>query len=299
MASNTTPFVMGRAIDEVLDIVYRATERPRQTVTAAAVAINDTSFNVDAGSAERIVATDVVEFGRERMLVTGVSGATLTVSRGYSGTTAAALGSGATGSVNPSYPRDDVDRSLRRCFNLLEAHLPFIASETVYPEATNLALRSIDSSVMRVLRVEHWSGADLSPLKGFWEFKDWVPEEISYTGKALALPPSYRNEPVVVTYQTPYAWSGVGDAATVDMVVGADDLPVEFAVARLQTGREVSRQEFDQIEEWSQVEASRRGQNIRMLQTLWGRFFQRLDEARSTQNMPKTMTYGRLHARIR
>lgn len=299
MASNTTTITMSEAIEETLDVLYRTTERPLQTVAGATAAANDTSITVDAGSAGRMVATDILEFGRERLLVTGVSGPVITVSRGYAGTTAAAIANGAVGTVNPLYPRDEIDRAVRRCFNILETHLPLLASETVPPTNTEGALRALPAEVARPLRVEYWDGKDLRPLDGRWEFKDWVPDEVSYTGKALVAPRGYWGVDLVVVYQTPYVWTGTGETATIDITYGGDDLPVEYAVARLQTGREVSRQEFDQIEEWSQVEAARRGQNIRMLQTLWGRFFQRLDEVRSNQDMPKHIGYQRMHARIR
>lgn len=298
MASNTTTIVMSSAIEEVLDILHRSTERPRQCAVTAAASASDTSLTVDTTSAGLLTPTDVLEFGRERMLVTGVASTTVTVSRGYAGSTPATLANGAVGLINPLYPRSEIDLAIRRCFNLLETHLPAIESETLYPISEDSPLRPLDERAMKVLRCEYWDGKNVAPVKGRWEFKDWLPDEISYTGKALVAPTGYWHLPLLVTYQVPYAWTGAGDGATIAITVGGDDLPVEYAVARLQTGREVSRQEFDQIEEWSQVEANRRGQNIRLLQTLWGRFFQRLDEVKSTQTKPKHVHYQRMHYRL-
>lgn len=289
---------MSSAIEEVLDILYRSTERPRQCAVTADASATDTSLTVDTASAGLLAATDVLEFGRERMLVTGVASTTVTVSRGYSGTTAAAISNGDLGVINPLYPRSEVDLAIRRCFNLLETHLPSIETDTLNPVADDVPLRPLPADVMRVLRCEYWDGKDMAPMKGRWEFRDWLPAAVSATGKGLVVPAGYWGLPVVITYQVPYAWSGSGESATIPITVGGDDLPVEYAVARLQTGREVSRQEFDQIEEWSQVEANRRGQNIRLLQTLWARFFQRLDEVKSTQTQPKHMHYQRMHYRL-
>lgn len=306
MASLTSTLTMSALIDEVLDTLYRTTERPRTVAAAAAVASNDTSFDVDANAAARIAGTDVLEFGGEVMLVTSISGQTVTVSRGYLGTTAAAIASGAVGYVNPSFPRYQVDREIRRCFQSLQTHLPFVNTEYLYPENAknnvSQALWPLDEDVLDVLDVRYVeaNSNNVVPLQGRWEFADWLPDEISYTGKALMVPLNYRNLNLIVTTACAYTWTEADEDEndTIEIQAGGESLPVDFAVAKLATGREVSRQEFDQIEEWNQVEMARSGANVRLLQALWGRYFQRVDEVRGHQNAPRKIVYRRRPHRV-
>lgn len=306
MASVLTELTMSEIIEEVLDTMYRATERPRQTVLAAAASDSDTGLTVDANSAARIAATDVLEFGRELMLVTSISGVTVTVSRGFNGTTAAAHANGAVGVIDPDYPRYQVDREVRRCFQTLQTHLPLVQTEYLYPESAQdnvaKALWPLDESTLDVLEVrfKEYLTDNVSPLQGRWEFVDWLPPEISMSGKALMVPIGYRNLNLIVTTSCAYVWTegATQEADTIKIVSGGESLPSDFAAAKLFLGREVSRQEFDQIEEWSQVEASRRGTNLRMAQALWSRFYQRLDEVKGIQNTPRKLVYRRRPHRI-
>ena len=306
MSSINSTLTMGDLIEEVLDVMYRVTERPRQLVLTAAVASNDTSITVDSGSADRIAATDVLEIDRELMLATSnPASGVVNVSRGYAGTTAAAHSSGDVGSIGPDYPRTQVDREIRRAFQTIQTYLPLIETETVYPpdaEGVAEAMRPLDENTIDVLEVRYQNPytTDIRPLQGRWEFVDWLPADVDggYTGKALAVPMNYRAEPLIVTYQCIYAWTGSGDNAKVRIAAGGESLPSDFAAAKLFLGREVSRQEFDQIEEWNQVEAARRGQNLRMAQALWGRFYQRLDEVKGLQNAPRKIVYRRRPHRI-
>lgn len=307
MASVRTTLTMSAIIDEVLDTIYRTSERPRITVAAEAVTNSDTAFDVDANSAARIAATDVVEFGRELMLVTSISNPTVTVSRGYAGTTAAAIANGDVGAVNPDYPRYQVDRAIRRCFQSLQTHLPFINTEYLYPESASdnvaQALLPLDESTLSVLEVRAVENRtnNVVPLTGRWEFQDWLPDEISYTGKALMVPQGYRNKNLIVTTACEYTWTdgATDEADTIEITTGGESLPVDYAVAALVTGREISRMEFDQIEEWNALQASAQNRDaIRKLQMLWGRYYTRLDEVRGQQNTPKRMVYRRAHHRV-
>lgn len=287
MSSVTTTITMSRVIDRVLDQLHRATGRPRQSVLGAAVAPNDTTITVDAVSAGNLAPTDLLEFGREVMLVTAVSGTTITVSRGYLSTTAAAHATNTRGQINPDYPRYQVDDAIRRCFsNSLDKDLPNITSEVLYPTDES-TMRPLDEGTIMVHEVR-WQDRNgrVAPLRAQWDVEDWLPDEVAYTGKALKVPHSYANEPLIVTYSRRYAWSGTGESATTAVPVLAEDLPYLYAIAHLQTGVELSRNEFDQIEEWPTQTRNQRGVDVRLLQTLWGQFFQQLDAAVGIQNVP-------------
>lgn len=306
MASVVTTLTMSDLIEETLDMMYRPSERPRQTVLAADAASNDTSITVDSNSAARIAATDVLEFGRELMLATSIAGTTVTVSRGYAGTTAEAHSNGDVGAIDPDYPRYQVDREVRRCFELLQSHLPVIKTQYLPPETnTNgvpQALWPLDELTLDVLEVRYQeqTTGNVVPLQGRYEFHDWLPPQVSRTGKAMMVPQGYRNVELIVTTKCAYGWrNGTTDEGdTIEINAGGESLPAEFAAAKLYLGREISRQEFDQIEEWNQVEAARRGANLRMASSLWGRFYQRLDEVKSLQNAPRKIVYRRRPHRV-
>ena len=123
-----------------------------------------------------------------------------------------------------------------------------------------------------------------------WRVEDDLPADVAYTGKALVVPTLYRAHDLIVTYQTNYDWSGSGETATIKITVGGENLPVLYAVAKLQTGREVTRQELNEIEEWP-GQQNRQRERTRLLQTLWGRYFQRLEEVVSTRNFPRARVY--------
>jgi hypothetical protein len=289
MSSVTTTITMSAVIDQVLDQLHRATARPRQCVLAVAAATNDTTITVDAASAANLAPTDLLEFGREVMLVTAKSGATITVSRGYLATQAAAHPINTRGVVNPDYPRYTIDRAVRRCFtNSLDKDLPCIVSEVLYPDGgLGSTMRPLDAEAIMVHDVRHQNhDGRVTPLRGYWDLEDWLPDEVSYTAKALKVPHGYSQEPLIVTYSKPYTWTGSGEAATISVPVLGGDLPYLYAVATLQTGVELSRNEFDQIEEWPAQTRNQRGVDIRLLQTLWGQFFQQLDAAMGIQNVP-------------
>ena len=302
MASNTTQLTMSSLIEETLDELYRTSERPRQAVLAEALDISETGVDVAAFTADKLGATDIMEVDRELMLVTAVVSTTATVSRAYGGSTAATHANGAVGSVNPDYPRIQVDRAVRRCFNQLNASLPKIVSE-VYPAASaygQSAMVPLDKATMKVLDVrvsfDTTTLEKVTKLNGQWRFEDWLPNEISNTGKALVIPSGYRDKELIVTTQEAYSWTPTtgGEAATIDIPVGGDDLAPLYAAATLATGREMSRREFDQIEEFNQWESGRRNADVRLLQFYWGRFYQRLDEVKSTQNAPRHRPYVRM-----
>jgi len=305
MPSNTVTVTMSDLVEEVLDKLYRPSERPRQAQLAEAVASNDTAFDLDSVSAGNMAPTDVLEFGRELMLVTAVSGVQVTVSRGYNGTTAAAHDVSTLGTINPTYPRHLVDREIRKCVkNSMQKELPLVVSETLYAgsgsNATDQSMRDIDEDAIDVLDVRYREPLTLriDKVRGYWDLEDFLPDEAGYTGKQLKVPRGYWDKDLIVTYTCLYSWAGSGESATLTVPLLSSDLPVLYAVAALQTGVEVSRQEFDQIEEWPQQERNARGANVRLLQALWGQYYQQLDAAKGMQNLTPRRPYRRMAHRL-
>lgn len=302
MSSVVTTLTMSALINRALTRLHAVTGHPRQVAATAAIADNDTTITVDSVAAANIAATDVLEFGRELMLVTARSGSTITVSRGYLGTTAAAHALGALGGVNPMFPRYQVDADVRACItNSLDKDLPKVTSQTMPPLSGNNAeaMRWLDEEVVRVLDVRHMDrNGRIGPLQGRWDVEDWLPSDASPTGKALKVPRAYWGEDVIVTYTTLYSWTGSGETATIALPALAGDLPVQYAVAMLRTGREVSRDEFDQIEEWPAQTRNSRGADLRLLQTLWGQYFQQLDAAIGMQNLPMSRPFRKMARRL-
>ena len=299
MSSIVSTITMSTLIEEVLDILHRPTERPRAVVAGAAIDSSQTTITVDAVAAANLAPTDLLEFDRELMLVTAVSGTTITVSRGYNGTTAAGHTISTAGTINAPYPRHIVDRSIRKCVsNSLQAMLPCMLTE-VSAAPDNLmtgGMRPVDELTVHVhdVRYRDTTTGIVRKLTGRWTLEDWMSADGSYTGKAVRLPKRYWGSEVMITRSGKYTWTGSGETATLDVPLGSEDLPVKYAVAMLQTGMEISRQEFDQIEEWPQQERQQRSANIRLLQTLWGEYFAQLDRAIGLQDVPVHRPYQRM-----
>jgi hypothetical protein len=104
----------------------------------------------------------------------------------------------------------------------------------------------------------------------------------------------YDADELIVTYQAPYTFTGTGEAATVDVPLGSEDLAPLWAAAYGLSRREVSRSELDKIEEWNQDQAYRQGVNLRLVQQTWGEFYRRLDEARKIQYVPRHRPYRKM-----
>lgn len=306
--SQPTTLTMGALIDETLDHLSKYSERPAHLVLGAdalSASASDVTLTLSLGAGS-VNETDLLEFGSELMLVTAKStDATpvFTVARGYLGTTVASHNTADTGGVNPLYPRYQVERALRRATTTMNRALPSIAS-TVSTRVAGKQYVSMPADTVRVLEVGYMNPApsdftgvasDRYTEIGGWEFVDDVPSSIVSTGKLLRLPSWVRDDQqLVVKRHAPYAWSGSGESATLAVPLGAEDLPVLFAAARLVTGREISRSEIDKVEEWNHEAAIRGGVNIRLLQVLWADFYRRIDEVRGTHLVPKYRPFRKM-----
>lgn len=296
--TTTTTLELGDLIDEVLDLIYRDTERPRRVVVGADALASgaDTTFTVSTSAAE-INVGDIIEFALERTLVTAKStDATpvITVKRQFAGDpTAGTRATGTEGVLNPLWPRRKVRDAILRAFRgPLATYLPLVLDTTVVTP-TNKYYVNVPATAINVERVAYFATTtgdstgdpvQWCELTG-WDFVPYMPTATISTTKFITLPRGLAAGLTLhVAYSAHYAWSGgtndPAETETVTINLGATDLPALYTAARLVMGRELTRLELDKVEEWNQEEAIRQGTNLRVVRELWGDFFRRLDEAR-------------------
>lgn len=291
---NTTTITLSELIDNALFELEAAEESPLLTALSAAVADDSVTTFTYTGQ-DLIKTTDVVEVDQELMLVTGVSYAdpttTVTVSRGYYSTTAAAHASGAAVRINPTFPRRRVAEGINRSLTRIEAlGIRLIVSTTVTRTAGKQFVE-LPAACREVLRVTY-----MNPDSGrFVEIPAWnlfqnVPTSVVTSGRALRIPWFVSDlDELIVEYATGHEWTGTfpQESATLTLHEAAVDLPSAYAAAWLVSNREVSRQEIDRGAEWSQSVQQRSG--APMVRLKWQEFYRTLDEAKRivTLEVPK------------
>ena len=291
--ATTTTVTLGGLIEDTLAALHQTAERPHQ-VTVGADALADASDNqLTVSDGARLQTTDVVEFGDELCLVTAKSDDStpvFTVARGYAGTTATAgHPTGTVTLINPPWPRSLIGDYIQRSFkSLMNSSLPSTTSE-VMNRATDKQYIVMPTTTMRVLSVRHIIAQTGRIMDvGGWQFEQDMPTSMISSGKALRVPTSIDNlDDLIIMYQQQYLWSGAGEAASITVPVGSEDIPVLWAAAYAVTRREVSRTDVDKIEEWNQDQAIRQGVNLRWARELWGEVYRRVDEAKTMQHIPK------------
>jgi hypothetical protein len=299
--ATTTTLTMGDLIEETLDLLHRATERPRRAVvgSTALSSTSDTSLTLSDGI-DSVNVTDLLEFGQELLLVTAKSDAAtpvLTVQRGYLGTTATAHATGDVGRINPPFPRYQVQRAIEQAIRSIEVWMPCLSTE-VYNRVESRQYASLPSNTIEVLQVrllneETFKFTDLAG----WEFLEDLPTDLVASTKAVKVPRAVEDDTdLYVTRQIPFAWSDTtpDEESTIALPLGAGDLPVLYATARLSTGREVSRLEVDNVTEWNKEAAIRGGVNLRAIRDLWADYYRRLDEVRRLQNVPRRRVFRKV-----
>lgn len=293
MATVTTTF--DDLIDETFSVLYRHTERPRETRVAATAldSASDTTFTVT--DPDEIAATTLLEFadGEQVRVLSKSDTDLITVERGYNATTASgAQPTNTLVTIGPVFGRNEVERWVKRFFSVHgNRYFPYLETSTKYrntgEQVVELPADTIDVVEVRAQSADTGRIADI----GGWKFEQRVPVSIYSTGKVLRVPSTIADDDELwVTRQAP--WDVSGD--TVGIPVGAEDLPVLFAAAYAVGRREVSRLDLDSIQEWNQASAIRNGQNIRLMRELWGEFYRRLDEARSLYHMPRHRPYEKM-----
>lgn len=294
-------------IDEALDWLYQAQERPRpvRIGTDDLADADDTSLTLHAADHGLVFETSILELRQELMLVTVKStdeNPVFTVSRGYASTPnveGAVLNDELL--LSPTYGRYKVATNVARFFDgPANTWLPRKVTAS-YTRVTDMQLVELPADTMRVLSVRYSNTETgrLIYLDDGYIFHDDLPAAISSTGKALKTPTLVSNtDELIIVTQEPYAWTEPDPDTTVhdeddtiDLPAGSQDLPALYAAAYTATGRELQRAELDSIEEWNQDEVIRTGANVRLINQLWSTFYRRLDEARRIHGVPKRREY--------
>lgn len=302
--ATTSTLALGDIIDETLSNLYRAAERPRRvTVGSNALSASTSDVTMTLSDWTGVQPSTVLEMGSEMALVTAVSAdatPSITVAREYHGTTAAAHVAGSPVDIGPiPWPRADVRRWVERFFTgPANSWIPNITS-AVFNRAPALQYVELPSDTVKPLSVRHMSTVSgrIVDIAG-WQFEQDLPASVMTSGKALRLPTKIQDDDdLIITYQSPWAFTDGTEAGTIDVPLGSEDLPALYAAAYGSMRREVSRAELDKIEEWNQEQAIRAGVNLRLVRDLWGEFYRRLDDARRVQEVPKHRPYRKM-ARI-
>lgn len=286
-----------------LDILDAGGQGKRVVMGSSALTATDTA-TFTLTDATGVSVTDVIEFGDELVLITAKSvDATpvFTCSRGYFNSTAATHAAGDVGHVNPTYPRVKIAEAVRRSFARLEAlGVYLVKSVTKSMADTDLYYCEMPTDTREVLQVLYWADAGDGRLYEIskWEYFDNMPTTKFTTGKALNLP-LYSDEAdeFEVVYRASYRWSTYPSdpvaASTIEIPEGAEDLPALYAAAFLVSGREVSRQQIDKAEEWTQTASSGQGAGAGLVRARWQEFYRALDEARRLDRRPQPILIRR------
>ncbi len=295
--ATTTTLTLGGLIDDTLEMLYRASERPFQVDVGSDALDSATDTQLTVSDASRVQQTDILEFGDEMCLVTGKSSdvtPVVTVARGYAGTTASSgHATGTVALINPPWPRSSISSYVQRGIgSLLNSQLPATTVESM-TRTTDMQYIVMPELTMRVYSVRHLIGQTGRIIDlGGWQFEQDMPTGLISSGKALRLPTSVENnDSVIVMYQLPYTFNGSGETATIAIPLGAEDIPALWAAAYSVSRREISRMDVDKIEEWNQDAAMRQGVNLRWARELWGEVYRRVDEAKSMQNLPRNRPF--------
>lgn len=309
MSSDVT-VTLSDLIEGALNALHQEVERPLQsTIGATSLTADSGNTTLTLGDAEIPIPIPVLlEHGQELMLCTAKTADTipvLTVIRGYAGTPVQVGNTGDPVLVNPTWSRRKVRNAILTCFRrTLNAKLPNLVTKQLAPVTgkaiIEMPVNTVD--VNRVFYIDPWTGKP--DAVNSWEFLDDV-STASSTGKLLTidtrtawLQTAATN--LFVTYQVPYDWQpeGGGDLtydpdedATIGMPLGSEDLPTLYAAAYVLLNREMSRIQMDRTEEWTTEASVRNGISMRLVQQSWSNFYAALDEARSTQNVPRAIRF--------
>jgi hypothetical protein len=281
---DTSTVTLGSLIDSALYELLSSGESPARTFLSATLLQAGTSFTY-VGS-NLIKVNDLVEIGSELMLVTGVSftapASTVTVSRGYYGTSAVAHSSGSAVTINPEFARRRIAEAIDRSLSTIDGlGLPLVASATLSREPGKMLIE-LPAGCRRVLRVLYEDINGRLVEIDHWQEYHTLPSAQSSTGKALRIPYWIQDDTeLIVQYQTAYSWTGTfpSEAATLTIHTAAKHLPAAYAAAWLVNGREISRLQLDRQAEWSSTEMVRSG-GASFARLQWQNFYRQLDEAK-------------------
>jgi hypothetical protein len=221
-------------------------------LTSLSGAATSSSSTVTVADATHISTDTRLEVGTEIMRVAGVSGTTITVDRGYMGTTGAAHDSGVQVRINPRYVRANLVEALNVVLNnWISTYIPqlrwdtstagkFVPTRAIYPAPADaidiVKVGYKQPGFQQVVYVEH------GPLAPY-------PTSIVSTGVGVEIfPPFPSGYDVWLHYERPWPLlTSDADTVETDFPPQADDLIVTGAALYLTGWRLVPRTSLSEI----------------------------------------------------
>lgn len=293
-------------VEDSLNLMYgRPQERPYFTLTTDnPLSAGATTIGVTAGSEANFSQSDLVEIDYELIQVNGTSTNQLTsANRGFAGSTAVSHDQGSRVVKNPTWSKYQQGEAVKHAAQAIGDHIPNLVSE-VYNRATGLQQIGLPGNTMNVVQVRYeiTTTGKFVDLTG-WDFIDRLPTSVVSSGKALRLSALIGDtDDVIVTRQIPWRWydesaddgtytSSPDPEDTLQLPDTAGDLIPVYASAWRTLQREITRSDLERLAEVEEETGRVQGHNIRLTRELWGQFYRRVDEVRSTMNVPKRRPY--------
>lgn len=313
--ASTSDVTLGTLIADTLRLLYRESERPIAVTMGAANLANSADTSCELASSDdwdAVSVGDRLEYGTETMRVTAKSAdptPVFTVARAQHDTpNAGTVAAGETLLLEPTWSRYDIERTLVRALaGSIRSTIPFRSTQTVYRTADK-GWAGLDAATEKVLEV--FLVTDITGQRQWldsWDFDPTFPTALETSGKALVHIPAglSTSTPLYVSYESAYQWYNGADDLALDpntpadeadyvrLLAGMEDVPSLYAASWLVTGRELTRLELDQVEEWNQEAAIRQGLNVRMVRELWGQYYRRVDDVRRDHPIRRIKRYRR------
>lgn len=276
----TVTVTLGELIDRALLELESPAEAALTVLFSDAATAVGSTVTVTLPSGD-VNVSDVIEWDAELLLVTAVSGTSVTMTRGYYGTTVAAHLASTPAKVNPQYARYRIAEAVRRAPTRLEAlGVPLISSTSFARSDSTSRSFELPDNCRQVLRLYALDRDGLPFEIGGWREMSSIPS----TGNLLLYPPVGDVSTMHVVFSAPYEWSTSpafpDEAATLTVPAGAEELPALYAAAWMIGSREVSRQEIDRSNEHNTQDQVRVQSGVGLMRAKWQEFYRALDEAR-------------------
>lgn len=272
----TETVTLGEAIDRALLELESPAEAALEVLFAEDAPATGSGVTLTVSNGD-VNVSDIVEWDAELLLVTSVSGSTVTASRAYYGTSKAAHLSSTPAKVNPQFARHRMTEPIRRAPVRLEAlGVPLIKSVTQARAANDDRSLTLPSDCRQMVRLYGYDKDNLPFDVGGWR----EIEEL----QLLMYPPLGTVTQLTLVYRAPFAWSTSpafpDEAATLVVPEGASELLALYAACWMLSGREVSRQEIDRSNEHQTQDQVRLQSGTGLVRAKWQEFYRSLDEVR-------------------
>jgi len=292
---------LGDIVEDALAWLYRAEERPLVVFmgTDELDSSVDVTMTLTEAQAQEVHRTDLLEAGHEVMLVVakGDEPAPLVkVERAYAGTPNEGIHPVQSVLLkNPRWKRHDVWRAMiHGLMGTIGGAVPMTKQAVI--QVTGEWVVELPVEALDVQRVGVKSG-DFDRVRWVDDWEYIRDHPASTTGQGIDLSTVILNtySEVVVRYVVAYPTKGPfdtewdetelpqsqdGESYLVELWVGTADVVALYAAAMRLTGREMSRIDVTEMEQWNSDNAQRYNVNVTAAKFMWQTFYQRLDELR-------------------